>query len=144
MTKGGKKKSTDSKQNQRLKDLESMVYKTFENKQVNYQTTNANLTTTWYETNRFISLGGGVADGDDYGSLARIGNSITLMSQRCSFNIKKRTGADEFNQIQIILVESVEGTQTLSASDVLLYSDYSTHGDLLFASPYTTKTDTKK
>ena len=54
------KKKTDAKQNARIKSLESMVYKTLENKQVNYQTTNANISTTWYETNRFISLGGGV------------------------------------------------------------------------------------
>jgi len=91
-----------------------------------------------------MALGVGANDGDNYGDTARIGNSVTLMNQRLNFNFKRRTGADDYNQLRLIIAESIDGNTVLALKDVLRYADYSTNGDMVFASPYTTKTDTNK
>lgn len=90
----------------------------------------------------FISLAQGTGDGDAYPSNARIGNSITLMSQRFDANLIGETAT--FNQIRVILAESVDGNTSLALSDILEYSNYLLNGDLVFVSPYTTKTSTNK
>jgi hypothetical protein len=138
------KKSTDAKQSSRIKSLENFVYKTIENKQSNYDVTNQNITSTPYNNYGFIKLAIGAEDGANYGDPARIGNSITLMRQVFNMNIALRSSSDEFNQIRVIIAEALEGTQILSLSNVLTYNDYSVHGNLVFNSPYTTKTGTNQ
>lgn len=137
----GKKKSKDAKQDGRLKKLESFVYKTMENKQVNYRQ-DLSISSSGTATYPFISLAQGTEDGSGYPSNARIGNSITLMSQRLDMNIIGESGT--FNQIRVILVESVDGNTSLALSDILEYSNYAIEGDMVFVSPYTTKTSTNK
>ncbi len=137
----GKKMSKDKKQDKRLKSLEKFVYKTVENKQVNYRQ-DLSISSSGTYTYPFLSLAQGVEDGDNYSSNARIGNSITLMSQRLDMNLIGETGT--FNQIRVILAESVDGATALSLSDILEYSNYSLQGDMVFVSPYTTKTSTNK
>lgn len=131
----------DRKQDGRLKKLESFVFKTMENKQVNYRQ-DLSISSSGTATYPFISLRQGVEDGSQYPSDARIGNSITLMSQRMDMNIIGETAT--FNQIRVILCESVDGSTSLALSDILEYSNYALHGDMVFVSPYTTKTSTNK
>lgn len=137
----GKKMSKDKKQDSRIKSLEKFVYKTMENKQVNYRQ-DLSISSGGTATYPFLSLAQGTEDGSGYPSDARIGNSITLMSQRLDMNIIGETGT--FNQIRVILAESVDGNQSLALSDILEYSNYLLQGDMVFVSPYTTKTSTNK
>ena len=136
-----KKVSKDKTQDKRLKSLEKFVYKTMENKQINYRQ-DLSISSGGTATYPFISLAQGTADGDTYPSNARIGNSITLMSQRLDMNLIGETGT--FNQIRVILAESVDGNSSLALSDILEYANYLLYGDLVFVSPYTTKTSTNK
>lgn len=135
------KKSKDKKQDTRIKSLEKFVYKTIENKQQNYRQ-DLSVSSSGTATYPFLSLRQGVEDGEAYPSDARIGNSITLMSQRLDMNLIGETAT--FNQIRIILAESVDGNSSLALSDILEYSAYALHGDMVFVSPYTTKTSTNK
>lgn len=135
------KKKVDSRQNSRLKKLESFVYKTIENKQVNYQQS-LQISSSGTASYPFLLVTQGTGDGSAYPSSARIGNKVTLMSQRLDANFIGETGT--YNQIRVILAESVDGNTTLALSDILEYSNYSIYGDLVFVSPYTTKTSTNK
>ena len=140
------KASSKAKANKALKEvkqLKKLVNKTIENKQVNYSITATSISSSGYATRNFISLAAGAEDGNNYGDSARVGNSITLMSQQFGFNIVG-SSTDTFNQVRILLVESTEGSQDISISDVLRYGNYSTFGDNVFSSPYTTKSDTNK
>lgn len=138
------KKSVDAKQTKRIKTLENFVYKTIENKQSNYEVTNQNITSSGYNNYGFLKISTGAEDGASYGDPARIGNSVTLMRQAFNMNISLRTAADDFNQVRVIIAEALEGTQQLSLSNVLQYHDQSVHGNMIFASPYTTKTGTNQ
>lgn len=142
--KGQKAKSgKDNKQDSRLKALESMVFKTMENKQVNYQATSQSINSNGYEDRRYLKLACGPKDGTLLSSEARIGDSITLLSQQFCMNFIG-SSTDTYNQVRCILVESVDGSQDITMSDVLQYPEYSVYGDLVFCSPYTTKTATNK
>ena len=135
------KKSKDKKQDVRIKSLEKFVYKTIENKQQNYRQ-DLSVSSAGTATYPFLSLRQGVEDGDAYPGDARIGNSITLMSQRLDLNLIGETAT--FNQIRVILAESVDGNTSLGLGDILQYSNYSVDQDMVFVSPYTTKTTTNK
>lgn len=142
-TKKFRKKNTDSKQNTRIKKLENMVYKTMENKQVNYSDVARNITTASYATGGFLSTSVGAEDGVLLGDAARIGNSITLVRQKFDFNFIG-SSTDTFNQMRLLIVESLDGNQALSIGDILQYPSYALYGDLVFASPRTTKTATNR
>ena len=145
MPKNGKKnkKSKDSKQDSRIKKLESLVLKTIENKQVNYHATNQSLTSAGYETGSFLRTSVGAEDGNQLGDPARIGNSLTLMQQKVCMNFTA-SATDTYNQIRVILCESLDGNEPLTLTDVLEYGSYLLYGSLVFASPYTTKTNTNR
>ena len=140
------KKRTDAKQNERIKSLESMVYKTLENKQINYQN-NVNITSTPLVDNQFLQVQVGPEDGVLKGDPARIGNSITLYRQQYRFNflgLNLDTAGDRWNQVRCIIAEPLDGNQPLLLSDLLQFPTYATYGGLVFASPYTTKTNTNR
>lgn len=139
-----RKKSVDKKQTKRIKELEQFVYKTIENKQINYQASNSNVTTTPVWQASFLRPRQGVRDGTGIDSLSRLGNSVTLMRQQLNFNFKMRTPSDEFNQMRLIICESTEGATSLVLTDILEYGDYALFGDMVFNSPYTTKTTTNR
>ena len=75
---------------------------------MNYKTTNNALANAWQGIARFMASEPGPEDGSDYGDLARIGNSVTLMSQRFNLNIQKST-TDDYNQMRVIIADSVDG-----------------------------------
>lgn len=133
----------DKKQDNRIKKLESFIYKTIENKQVNFSDVARNITTGGYSTGGFLSLSVGAEDGSVLGDPARIGNTITLMSQTFNFNFIS-SATDTYNQLRVLLVESMDGNQPLSIGDILQYPSYTLHGNLVFTSPYTTKTNTNR
>lgn len=135
------KKSKDKKQDGRIKKLESFVYKTIENKQINWHS-KISVSSGGVNPSGFISLNQGTGDGSAYPSSARIGNDITLMSQRFDMNLIGETGT--FNQIRVLIVESMDGNQPLSLADVLHYNSYTAYEDQVFVSPYTTKTTTNR
>jgi len=137
------KKSKDKKQDSRIKSLEKFVYKTIENKQINL-TQFSNLSTTNYQYGAFLQVKQGTADGVLPADEARIGNSVTLMSQRFKFMLHIPLAGDLFNTCRVMLVESVDGSQPMALTDVLYEADYSVHGNKVFTSHYTTKTQTNK
>ena len=138
------KKRVDKAQNARIRSLEKFVYKTIENKQVNYANTGGNaISTAGYVGSQFLQLNTGAEDGADLGDSARVGNSITLMSQDVRCYMTQST-TDTYNRVRMIIAESVDGNESLTIDDVLLYGNYATSGQLVFSSPYTTKTDTNK
>lgn len=136
----------DKKQDQKIKALEKFVYKTIENKQINERVTNSFVTSGGSTFNGFLQTGVGASDGDQSGSAstARIGNTITLMNQRVNYTCTQAATTDSFNRMRVIIVTSVDGNVGLNLSDILLYSDYNLFNNLVFISPYTTKTDTNK
>lgn len=136
------KKKVDKSQNKRIKSLEKFVYKTMENKQVNRSSAPANVTTSGYFYREFLSLNVGPNDGAATGDPARIGDSVTLMRQQFNIGLAA-SSTDSYNRMRLIIVEGLEN-QAIGLSDVLTYPNYSTHGDLVFSSPYTTKTAVSK
>lgn len=138
-----RKTGKDKRQDQRIRDLELFVKKTIENKQVNYSITATSMNSSGYATRNFVQLEKGPEDGANYGDPARIGNTITLMTQSFGFNFQG-SATDTYNQIRVLLVESINGNQDIGLDDVLYYSNYGVFGDNVFSSPYTTKTDTNK
>lgn len=141
-----KKSSKDKKQDSRLKQLENFIYKTIENKQVNTSNSGLNIASTGVRDGQFLSVAQGVSDGVATGDPARIGNTITLMNQRFNFCFHQNpTGIiDDWNRIRVLIVEATDGNQNILVSDVLQYHNYSIHGNLIFTSPYTTKTTTNR
>ncbi|AXH73160.1 MAG: hypothetical protein [Circoviridae sp.] len=142
------KTRVDKTQNKRLKTLENMVYKTMENKQINYKNVNLAISSSGVIDNQFLQVQVGPNDGAIQGDPARIGNSITLYRQQYRFNFvglnpDDLTG-DRWNQVRCIIAEPLDGNQALLLSDVLEYSSYFTNNNLVFTSPYTTKTATNR
>lgn len=112
-------------------------------KQVNYQQNSTSLPSSGFAASSFSQLSTGAEDGTALGSAARIGNSISLMRQQVCMNIQG-SATDTYNQCRVLLVESVDGNQAISLTDVLEYGAYALYGSMVFASPYTTKTSTNK
>lgn len=124
--------------------VKKMVNKTIENKQINNKKTATALSSGWDTSSGFFGLLQGTSDGNLPGSAARIGNSVTLMRSQFKFNFDMEQSTAAYNKIRVIVAQSADGTQSLVPADILLYSSYATDGDLVFASPYTTKTSTNK
>lgn len=140
------KVSKDKKQDKRIKSLEKFVYKTIENKQVNYGYNDLarSISTSGDQRSQFLSVATGAEDGFANNDGARIGNSITLMNQRVTLTFAQATTGDLYNRVRVLIVESTEGNQNLTMTDVLRFGSYASYGDLVFASPYTTKANTNK
>jgi hypothetical protein len=140
------KSSTASRALSIAKQVKSMVNKTLENKQINSAIQNEDVPMGGYSQSGFFGVIQGTADGNAIGSAARVGNTVTLMRSQfhANFDVAQGAASETYNKIRYIIVQSKEGTQTLSLADVLLYSDYVQDGDLVFTSPYTTKSGTNK
>jgi len=145
MAKNGKGRK-DKNQDKRLKELENFIYKTIENKQVNSLNTNLSIPSTGVRDGQFLSVAQGTSDGVIVGDPARIGNTITLMNQRFNFCFHQNPLGiiDDWNRMRVLIVEAIDGNQALLVNDVLQYSDYALYGELIFSSPYTTKTTTNR
>ena len=137
------KSAKDKQQDKRIKALENMVNKTIETKQVNYYQNSTSLPSTGFSAGSFLQIQTGAEDGTTLGSAARIGNSITLLRQQVCMNIVA-SSTDTFNQMRVIIAESVDGNQSLAVTDILEYGSYTLYGANVFSSPYTTRTSTNK
>jgi len=129
------------------KQNKKFINKTIENKQTNYAQLPIQVSSGGFASAGFFGVLQGAGDGTDSGSSnARIGNSVTLMRTLMKFNFDVAQPAltEQYNKIRLIVVASSDGSQTLGISDILRFHDYTTNGDLVFASPYTTKTTTNK
>ncbi len=141
------KKRVDKAQNSRIKDLEQFVYKTIENKQINF---NSNVAVSTLGYSNTVGLVPSIATGPDDGinplDTARIGNDVTLMRTAVNmcFEMSDPITGDATNRFRAILVESLDGNQALALSDVLQYSSYAIYGNQVFVSPYTTKALTNR
>lgn len=144
--KGKKKMRKDKAQDKRIKSLEKFVYKTIENKQVNYGYNDLvrTVSTSGDKRSQFLAVAVGAEDGFANNDGARIGNSITLMNQGVVLTFAQATTGDLYNRVRVLIVESTEGNQEINMTDVLRFGSYSSYGDLVFASPYTTKANTNK
>lgn len=140
--KNKKNMNKDKKQDSRIKNLEKFVYKTIENKQVDQHVTPYALSTAGAAWGDFLTLNVGPNDGAVTGDDARIGDSVTLMKQTFNMGLQA-SSTDAYNRVRLIIVEGLEN-QNIALSDMLIYSNYSLYGDLVFSSPYTTKTNTSK
>jgi len=143
------KKKVDSKQNSRIKVLEDFIFKTVENKQTEVVSTNNNASTTptyYYNFAAVTTQGTQDTANQNAGTLAaRIGNTITMMNEKISlvFTPPPTGGITEtYNRIRVLLVQPLDGNQNLVLSDILKYHNYALHGDMVFGSPYTTKSAT--
>lgn len=125
------------------KQVKRLVNKTIENKQISWKQSTT-VSTAGYRNYGFITIAQGVTDGDGQGSAARIGNKVTLMSMNWKFGFQIPDASESNNKIRVLLVESTEGAVALSKEDILKYHNYTTDGNQVFISPYTTKTDTNK
>ncbi len=63
------------------------MYKTIENKQVNYKNLALSMSSTPLADNQFLQVVAGPDDGESTGSAARIGNTITLLKQQYRINL---------------------------------------------------------
>ena len=138
-----KGKSAGSKALKLARENKKFIQKTIEMKQVNYQQNATSVTSAGFNAGSFLQMQTGAEDGTALGSASRIGNSITLMRQQVCINLVG-SGSDTYNQFRVLMVESVDGNQPLSATDVLEYGSYTLYGQTVFCSPYTTKTSTNK
>lgn len=146
--KRAKKGRKDQKQDKRIKSLEKMVYKTIENKQVDAYF-NGTFGRNVASIGMPIFLGQGAEDGGlsltaASPATARVGNSITLMSQDIRVTVSRNPQSTRSCKMRMLVVESVNGSQALTMGDVLQYADVSTYGDNVFNSPYKVNGDINK
>lgn len=141
MNKRMRRSTTASKALSIAKRTAKIVRKTIERKQCNFNSAAA-VSSSGLAVSPFINLTQGTQDGEGYDPSARIGNKVTLLSQKFDMNFVGENST--FNQLRCLIVESVDGATTLALTDVLQFANYSLHGDLIFVSPYTTKTGTNK
>ncbi len=119
-------KTTDGRQNQRIKKLENIVYPGIEKKVKDLATIEAAISTGSYVNQPMLQI----AQGDN--SDQRNGDKVQLLSMRVYSSILK---GDTNNTIRVMWV-ATPSTQTLAITDVLDYASYASHGDLVFSSPY--------
>ena len=121
-----------------------MINKTIENKQVSALRPPIFVTSSGYDAQVVgdtiqPTMRQGTEDGDQtVGSSARIGNSITLMRTAIDFNFDVAATSEAYNKFRVVVVESTEGNQAISASDIFETPTSP------FVSLYTTKTNANK
>ncbi len=121
-----KPKTKNGQQDQRIKKLEQLVYPAVEYKSRDINTLQAAISSTAYVNYPMFQLEQG------HGHSQRIGDKVTLKSMNCNLSLKK---GDTTNVVRVIIA-ATPSTTHLVLSDVLTYSNTTTHGDAVFSSPY--------
>lgn len=119
-------KGVNNRQNQRIAKLENLLLPTIEYKSRDIVTSGAIVNSAGYTNFPMFQL----AQGE--GVSERIGDKVTLMSHQVSLSLVK---GDANNIIRVIFAVTPSDDH-LSLSDVLEYSSYTTHSELVFSSPY--------
>lgn len=136
---GGKKKrrqrkakTTDGRQNQRIKKLEQTVYPAIERKSRDITAFAQSISSSGYSNQPLFQL----EKGD--GQSQRVGDKVTLKSMELSLSLAAQ---DSTQSVRIICLYT-PSTTALSLTNVLEYGDYTTHGDAVFSSPYKKRAST--
>lgn len=130
--KSKKAKTVNQKQNKRLKKLEDIVLKGVERKSRDITAIGAGISSSGYANQPLFQL----EQGD--GNNQRVGDKVTLLRHNVSMTLAAQ---DTTNSLRIIFLVT-PSTTALSISQVLEYGNYTTHGDLVFSSPYKRKAPT--
>jgi len=127
----------------RIKRVENMINKTMENKHVDYQATTVNGDQI-YAQSPMSKLAFFRMDGVGSGEDARVGDKVTLMSQRFMMNLKKGNNVDQ--RVRILIVENVgyDSATDLQLTDVLEYGSWDTDNLTVMTSPYKLGADATK
>lgn len=142
--KSRKSKTTATKALALAKQNKKMINKTFENKQVNALRPPIFVTSSGYNAQVVgdtiqPTMRQGPEDGSQtVGSSARIGNTITLMRTAVQFNFDVAATSETYNKFRVVVVESIDGNQAISATDIF------ENPTSPMVSQYTTKTNTNK
>lgn len=138
--KGGAKKPKrknlkgDAKQNARLKKLERLVLPAIEYKSKDQVNPSWTVGSSGRANYPMFEL----EQGDDFNQ--RIGDKVTLMSHNVSMTLRK---ADSSNIIRVLWI-ATPSTTPLGITNVLEYGNYTTHGDIVFSSPYKRRATTSE
>ena len=122
-------KTTDGKQNKRIKKLESLVLPSIERKSRDITAFAAPISSSGYANQPMFQLEQGDANNQ------RIGDKVTLMKHQVSMTLASQ---DTTNTMRILFIVT-PSTTALSIADVLEYGNYTAHGDGVFSSPYKRK-----
>lgn len=127
----------------RIKRVENLVNKTIENKHVDYQATTVNGDQI-YAASPVGKLAFFRQDGTGPGEDERIGDKVTLMSQRFMMNLLKGGMGDK--QVRVLIVENIgyDAATDLQLTDVLEYGSWATDSNTVFTSPYKIGADATK
>lgn len=149
MKKFTKRRRVSPKLSSRIKRVESLIRKTIENKHMDFTATAANGEQIYAASPvsklAFLRISSTGADENE-----RIGDKVTLMSQRFMLNIKKghnslTTHSNSPNwlknndqQIRVLIVENLcyDPASDLQTTDVLENGNWATDQQLVFTSPY--------
>lgn len=126
-----KAKTTDGRQNQRIKKLEQLVLPAIERKSRDITAFGAAISSGGYANQPIFQL----EQGD--GNNQRVGDKVTLLSHQVSMSLAGAS-LDGSNSIRILFI-ATPSTTALSMDDVLEYGNYTTDGDMVFSSPYRRK-----
>jgi len=133
-----KARTTNGRQNQRLKKLEKTVFTALERKVNDWQNGTWNISTTPTILSNASITSLQLEQGT--GASNRTGQEICLLNQTIRYNLRIPDSGDAFNQVRMIVCESTDGSQTLTLADVLQYGNHSVYStEMIMASPYKTK-----
>ena len=121
-----KPKNKNQAQDRRIKKLEQIIYPSIEYKARDISCSNAAVSTSSYVNYPMFQLEQG------HGHSQRIGDKVTLKSMNCTLSLKR---ADSTNVVRVIIA-ATPSTSHLVIGDILEYSNYGVHGDMVFSSPY--------
>ena len=122
-----------------------MVNKTIENKHVDFLATAPNGTQIYAASPvsklAFLRMDGTGANEDE-----RVGDKITLMSQRFMFSLLKGAGSTNDQRVRVLIVENIgyDAATDLQLTDVLEYGSWTTDQLQVFTSPYKLGADATK
>lgn len=122
-------KSTNAKQNKRIKKLENIVYPSLEWKSKDITAFDADIDNGGYANYPMFQL----AKGDT--NSTREGDKVSLRRGTLHLSL---TRGDTSNIVRVLIVATPSATH-LSLSDVLEYHSYSANADGVFSSPYQVK-----
>lgn len=129
----------------RIKRVESLIRKTIENKYSDHPATTLNGNQIYAASPvtelAFLRMTGTGADNNQ-----RIGDKITLMSQRFMMNLKKGATPNLDQRVRILIVENLgyDNATDLDVPDVLEYGDWATANQTILTSPYKLGADATK
>lgn len=127
----------------RVNRVENIIKKTLEKKYTDYRPTaiGGDVITNAAPVDKaafFRILDTGAEEGK------RVGNKVTLLSQRFMMNILKGGAGDKIVRVLVVNNPNYESSTTLTVHDVLQYGNWATDEFAVFTSPYQMNVDASK